>query len=278
MSNSEQIDFWNGQAGEKWRDEAEALDMLLEPFLGSIIAGLPTVVTGNILDIGCGAGALSLSAARQFGGAKVMGVDVSKPMLSLAQRRGEPLGDRVSFYEKDAAEFSSHIAFDALISRFGVMFFSDPVKTFENLRRQMKAGAALSFACWRSAIENEWIMMPMQAAQEFMAPPPEMPSDPRAPGPFAFAESDYITHILDAAEWKNVWIEAWDGALTMPGENINETAEFTLTIGPLARLIAEQEIDKDALKAKAVELLQSKTNAQGQVQLNAAAWIVTATA
>ena len=277
MDNSDQIHYWNGQAGERWRDEASALDELLEPFLGSIIAALPRVVTGNILDVGCGAGALSLELARQFGGAKVTGVDVSKPMLSLARARAEGLGERLQFIEGDATSYSSHQAYNALVSRFGVMFFADPVQTFENLREQMSEGASLSFACWRPAAENEWIMFPFQAALEFMQAPPAMP-DPRAPGPFAFAESDYVTHILDTAGWKDVWIEAWDGKLTMPGETIEDTAEFTLTIGPLARLIAEQDIDRSALKAKIIEQLETRADAESDIKLDAAAWIVTARA
>ena len=277
MDNSRQIEFWNGQAGEKWRDEAAALDALLEPFLGSIIAALPTMLTGQIIDVGCGSGALSRALAGQFGGAKVTGVDVSQPMLSLARERGAVFGDRVKFVEQDAAEFSSHIRFDALVSRYGVMFFADPVAAFENLHRHMKEGAPLSFVCWRPASENEWIMLPFQAALEFMEGPPPMP-EPRAPGPFAFAESDYVADILDSAGWKNVSIEAWDGKLLMPGETIGETVDFTLTIGPLARLISEQEIDREALTTRIKELLMAKADDDGQVYLQAAAWMVTARA
>lgn len=276
MNNSDQIEYWNGQSGERWRDEAAALDTLLDPFVGSIIAALPRVVTGQILDVGCGSGALSLELAHQFGGARVTGVDVSKPMLSLARERGAGKTGRVEFVESDATEFSSHTPFDALVSRFGVMFFSDPTATFEHLRRQMRNNAPLSFACWRAANENEWVMLPFQAALSFLDSPPATPK-PRLPGPFAFAESDYVQQVLNTAGWKNVLVEAWDRKLTMPGSSLDETAEFTLTIGPLARLIAEQNIDRSALKAEIIEKLRSKLNAESQVQLEAAAWIVTAT-
>lgn len=277
MDNSDQIEFWNGQAGEKWRDEADALDALLEPFLGSIVAALPRVVSGNILDVGCGSGALSRTMAGQFGGAKITGVDVSQPMLSLARERGKVFGERINFVEADGAQYSSHVLCDALVSRFGVMFFSDPSATFENLRAQMNNGAPLCFACWRPASDNEWIMLPLKAALSFLEGPPPMP-ETRAPGPFAFSEPDYITQILGAAGWKDVRIEAWDGTLTMPGQDIEETAEFTLTIGPLARLVSEQVIDRSALKDNVIEMLAAKTDDNGRVQLTAAAWIVTARA
>ena len=198
-------------------------------------------------------------------------------MLSLAKERAEQIGAKATFAETDATEFRSQLKFSGLVSRFGVMFFADPVKAFDNLRNQMEERAPLVFACWRAAPENEWVMLPFQAALGFLDGPPPTP-EPRAPGPFAFAESDYVTHILDSAGWKNVWVEEWDGSVTMPGDDVSETAEFTLTIGPLARLIAEQGIDREKLKSKVIELLEEKVSSDDQVRLKAAAWIVTASA
>ena len=277
MDNSAQIDFWNGQAGERWRDEAAALDMLLEPFIGSIVSALPRVVTGDILDVGCGSGALSLELALQFGGARITGVDVSKPMLSLARERAVGRGERLQFIECDASEYVSHDTYDALVSRFGVMFFTDPVSAFANLRGGMSPGGHLSFACWRPAKENDWVMLPMSAALEYMNATPPSP-EPRAPGPFAFAEADYVTEILKSAGWKDVAVEPWDGNLIMPGNTLSDSANFSLTIGPLARVIAEQNIDKGLLKAKIIERLESQLNPEGRAELGAAAWIVTARA
>lgn len=277
MDNSEMIDYWNGQAGERWREEADALDTLLAPFADSIVAALPDGLRGDILDVGCGAGALSLKVAGRYGGVSVTGVDVSQPMLSLARERADAIGAKATFVEADAGSFSSHQKFNGLISRYGVMFFANPVAAFANLHAQMAEGAPLCFACWRPAPENEWVMAPMRAALPFMDAPPPSP-EPRRPGPFAFAESDYITHILDTAGWKEVWIEAWDGKVSMPGDSLSEAADFSLGIGPLARLIAEQDIDKAAVKSALETDMALKMNATGQVELEAAAWIVTARA
>ncbi|MEM9054774.1 MAG: methyltransferase type 11, partial [Pseudomonadota bacterium] len=155
--------------------------------------------------------------------------------------------------------------------------FADPVAAFANLRTQMREGASLSFASWRPAAENDWVMVPFQAALGFMEGAPPIPP-PRTPGPFAFAEADYVTHILDSAGWRDVWVEPWDGMLTMPGDTLAETAEFSLKIGPLARLIAEQDIDRDALKTALMGLLEKKIGANGTIELSGAAWIVTAKA
>ncbi|MEM7491752.1 MAG: class I SAM-dependent methyltransferase [Pseudomonadota bacterium] len=276
MSNSDQIEYWNGKAGERWRDDAEALDALLEPYLKAVLAALTSELSGHILDVGCGGGSLSFAAHARHSDIKVTGVDVSKPLLSLAGERADG-SSALDFIEADASSFSSETTFDALISRFGVMFFTDPVAAFSNLRAQMVPGAPMSFACWRAASENDWIMTPLKAAHSFLQDELSMPPA-RAPGPFAFAEADYVTHILDSAGWNSVWVEPWDGTLTMPGETLSDTAEFSLTIGPLARLIAEQDIDRDKLKKAVVGLLEEQMGSNGKVELGAAAWIVTAKA
>ncbi|MEM1390622.1 MAG: class I SAM-dependent methyltransferase [Pseudomonadota bacterium] len=276
MSNSDQIEYWNGKAGERWRDDAEALDALLEPYLEAVLSALPRDLSGHILDVGCGGGSLSLAAQARSSDIKVTGVDVSKPLLSLARERAHG-SSALEFIQADAATFSSATKFDALISRFGVMFFTDPVAAFSNLRAQIIPDAPMSFACWRAARENDWIMTPLAAAHSFLQD--ELPMPPaRAPGPFAFAEADYVTHILDSAGWNSVWVEPWDGTLTMPGETLSDTAEFSLTIGPLARLIAEQDIDRGELKEALIALLSEQIGSSGKIELGAAAWIVTAKA
>ncbi|MEM1086289.1 MAG: class I SAM-dependent methyltransferase [Pseudomonadota bacterium] len=276
MSNADQIEYWNGKAGERWRDDARALDQLLAPFLDAVLEALPQDLSGQVLDVGCGGGSLSLAALEGFSGMSATGVDVSKPLLSLANERAKGING-AAFIEADASTYSSPTKFDALMSRFGVMFFADPVAAFSNLHGQVKPEAPISFACWRAAAENSWVMTPLKAAHGFLSDHLPMPPA-RAAGPFAFAESDYVTHILDSAGWRDVWVEPWDGVLTMPGETLSDTAEFSLTIGPLARLIAEHDIDRAKLKAALIALLEEQVGSNGKVELSAAAWIVTAKA
>ena len=157
------------------------------------------------------------------------------------------------------------------------MFFEDPYAAFKHFHGQMTEGAPLAFACWRAAADNEWVMAPMMAALQFMDEAPPQP-EPRQPGPFAFAEADYVTDILKTSGWRDVDVQPWDGKLEMPGDSVSESAEFSLGIGPLARLIAEQNIDHEKVKAALVENLSTRTGPEGTVELNAAAWIVTARA
>ena len=112
MSNADQIEYWNGKAGERWRDDARALDQLLAPFLDAVLQALPQDLTGRVLDVGCGGGSLSLAALTRFSGVSATGVDVSKPLLSLANERAAGLGG-VEFIEADASTYSSAETFDA---------------------------------------------------------------------------------------------------------------------------------------------------------------------
>jgi ubiquinone/menaquinone biosynthesis C-methylase UbiE len=142
-SNAAQIDYWNAIAGKTWAQFQELLDRQIEP-LG--LAAMDVVGPGvgeHILDIGCGCGQTSLALASLVSPAgSAVGVDISKPMLEAARRRPRPSPDLpIAFRQLDAqsGDLGNGI-FDAAFSRFGVMFFSDPVAAFANIRASLKAG------------------------------------------------------------------------------------------------------------------------------------------
>ena len=163
----------------------------------------------TVLDIGCGCGHTSLSLAHRVGAqGAITGIDTSAPMLSLArtpaEHRAEP-GAAIEFVEADAQTHAiQRDSFDAVFSRFGVMFFEDPVAAFSNIRTALRPNGRLGFCCWQPRAVNPFMTVPAQAALELLPPPPEMP--PRAPGPFAFAEPDYIHSILSRSGFSDISI------------------------------------------------------------------------
>lgn len=275
MDNSAQIDYWNGPAGQKWVRDADRLDRMLRPFLDAVIgAGKPGA--GEIVtDIGCGGGALSLEVAGK--GAIATGVDVSEPLIGVARRRAADSAPGTRFVVADAADWTPETAADLIVSRFGVMFFADPVRAFANIRKGAAPGGRLAFACWRPLAENEWALAPIIAAMPFLREPPQ-PPEPGAPGPFAFARRDHIDRILTEAGWKTVRISPWDGQIELPGASAPETAGFMLEIGPLSRTIAEQGLDPARIKDALVARVQGIADTRGRTWLKAAAWIVEAAA
>lgn len=274
--NTAQIEFWNGDAGEKWVQYATLLDHLLAPFIPAILGKADLKPGERVLDVGCGGGALSLAADDHVGpDGKVMGVDISQPLLALAARRSQNANKAIDFVEVDASAYRSDSPIDVAISRFGVMFFADPVSAFASLRKTMASNGRLAFAAWQGIRQNEWLTTPLDVATPFFRSMPD-PPPPHAPGPFAFADADYVTDVLKKAGWFEVMAEPWTGTLSLPGDSIEAQATFILKMGPVARLIAEQVDDATPILEALIDRLSGMKSESGDVELGASAWIVSA--
>ncbi len=275
MSNQDQIDYWNGETGDKWVTHADALDRMLAPFAEAVIKASGLGPSDRVVDIGCGSGALSRMAYAE--GGRVSGVDVSEPMLGLARDRAAAQNMDIAYELADASSFQSDQKFQHVISRFGVMFFNDPGAAFANIHAQTAQGGTLTFACWQNPMANGWAMTPLQIAMPFLKEPPT-PPEPRAPGPFAFAEADYVTDILKSSGWKSIEINALTPSMILPGDNPQESATFMLRMGPMGRILKEQEIDLTPIAKALTEHFDGLKNDQGQVVMESAAWLVRAEA
>src|SRR6185503_20850430 len=166
----------------------------------------------RIVDIGCGGGDTTLALAERVQGhGFVLGVDVSRPLLQRATARAANTPEYpVRFVEADAAGYAfERGSFDALFSRFGVMFFADPAAAFANLRRALKPGGRMAFVCWRSEGENPIMTVPLTAAKKRIPVPPP-PADPTAPGPFALADRARLERILQTAGFASIAITPHD--------------------------------------------------------------------
>lgn len=273
--NAAQIEHWNGPAGETWVKLQARLDAQLAP-LGHLAMDCAAIRPGEaVLDVGCGTGETTLELSRRVGeSGKVLGVDVSRPMLSLARQRLKAAGfSQTRFEEGDAQnhEFARG-SFDLVFSRFGIMFFADPVAAFKNLRAALGKQGRLSFVCWRPAAENAWVAVPMAAAFQHIPQPP--PPPPGGPGEFAFAERDRVHEILSGAGFRNITIEPQD--MLIGGASLDVTVDTTLSMGPVAAAL--READPAAREPVAYAVRQAFAPYEGSegVRLGAAVWIVRA--
>ncbi len=276
VANVAQEEYWNGRAGETWVELQRLLDMELRPLGREAHAALAPEPGERVLDIGCGAGetSLDLAAAVAPGGA-VLGVDISRTLLELAARRAAEQGVDARFETADAqvSDFGGE-RFDAVFSRFGVMFFSDPAAAFANIRRALESGGRIAFVCWRPPAENPLMTAPFKAAEPMLPPMP--PSDPLAPGPFAFADPERVRRILGEAGFGEIAIRPFDAKVG--GWTPAEALIVAQRVGPLGAVLRENpELRPKILDAVAGEL-QRHTGADGKVRMGAAVWIVTATA
>ena len=282
MSNTLQKEMWNGRAGESWVRHNSLLEQLLAEPGRECMNLLPLTPAMQILDVGCGCGNQTLElAARLDASSTVIGVDISEPMLGLARElkaaNDNALSAEVQFALGDASEpLFDEASFDAIYSRFGVMFFEEPVAAFSALRNSLKPGGKLGFVCWREPKLNPFFNAPMEAALTVLPAP--APSAPGAPGPFGLADDNVIKTTLRLAGFKDVSVTPLNLTLSVGAETpFDALFEELIQIGPAAALIAQSN---PSLKEKAREAVYNRLTdfyASGQgVSFDANFWLVTA--
>lgn len=281
MSNAEQFEYWNGEAGKRWAQEDETMARLLRPVSAALLDHAGVEGCRNALDIGCGGGSQTMMLAEQLGpGASVLGVDISEPMLEVARSKTAGAGDNradVTFMQADAASHSFETDdFDLAFSRFGVMFFDEPAAAFSNIRKALRPQAHLAFCCWQALKDNDWTRIPLQAALQHL-PPPEKP-DPHAPGPFAFADPQRVEEILHSAGFRDIAVESFARDIRF-GEapTLPESVRKLAMIGPVSRLIAGQEPAVLERVFASMEEVLAPYYSEGALNLPGAIWFVTAT-
>ena len=276
-ANREQADYWNGAAGQSWIRRQEMQDSIFADLTRRLIEIAALAPGERALDIGCGCGDTTLAlakAAGPTGGA--LGADISDPMIERARARAAEQGSKAEFLFADATEHDfSALGADVLTSRFGVMFFADPTRSFSNIRRGLKSGGRVAFVCWRDARLNEWLMLPFEAALKH-APRPPRPA-PDEPGPFSFADEARVRNILGAAGFTDVSLAAEDFQLDLSaGLGLENAVEGTLEIGPASRALKDQPQQvRDAAEAEIRNALSARL-VDGRIPLGAAVWFVTA--
>jgi SAM-dependent methyltransferase len=267
---------WAGRVGDVWAEEWRRTDRSLEPVNAALVeaavaraAGLPAP---RILDIGCGAGATSLSLAHRLPGASITGIDLSDALLDVARSRA---GDApcCRFKQGDASRWAGRTDFDLLVSRHGVMFFADPVAAFAHLRSLARPGGALVFSCFRSPDLNVW-------ASGLAHLMPESPGDPFAPGPFAFADHGHVADILARAGWREAAARPLDFAYVAgEGESAaTDAADYFRRIGPVARALRELDEPRGARLQQGLDTFVREHLDGDRVVFPAAAWIWSAAA
>jgi len=276
--NADQIAFWNGVAGQHWTDRQSVQDVLLAPVTTRLIARINAQAGQRILDIGCGCGAISIELAKQVGpSGHVLGIDISVPMLERA-RQLTPKQLPADYVLADATVYPFDPAsFDLLVSRFGVMFFADPVLSFRNLRSALRPKGKLVFACWREPRENGWMMAPLMAAYKHVPKLPQLA--PEDPGPFAFADEARVKRVLTEAGFTDVAMEACPLTFDVAaGKGLHAAVQGALEIGPASRALEGHPPD---VVAAAIQSIREALTpfAKGQsVLLPGAIWLVTANA
>lgn len=273
--NLEQAEAWDGLEGEHWALHHTRYDAIISPHHRALIRAATIAPGDRVLDIGCGNGLTSRDAARAVGpNGSVLGVDLSGPMLARAEQLAKEDGlDNVRFERGDAQVHSFEPgAYDLAMSRFGVMFFLDPVAAFTNIASALRPGGRLAALVWQSVAANEWV----SAMREAVAVGRDLPvPPPGAPNPFAFADTDYARRILTEAGFTDVAFAPSEHPWWV-GSDADDAYGFVIGLRPLQTLL--EDLD-DATKAQALDNLRAAAAAHETpdgVIFGSAAWIITA--
>ena len=275
--NVKQKEFWSGAGGDVWVNKQKEMDIMLNPLGQRAIDKLDLSNGKRILDIGCGCGATTLEIAKMIPEGKIIGVDISEPMLNQARKDALEMSlSNTEFVVQDVqTDEISEDAFDIAFSRFGVMFFEDSYEAFKNINNSLKIGGQLSFVCWQEPLLNPWQSLSIQVIKQFIdlpAPPPT------SPGPFAFEDKSYIADILDRSNFKEINIDDNQEEIVMfSGKTLKEASEDYLTINPVVTEMLKnspKELKEEILEALIIKF--SDFHEDHGLVFPSATWIVTA--
>ena len=280
MGDAQPIDggqaaLWNGLAGRGWVEAQALTDKTYQPLEDLLVDAVAAVSRGAVLDVGCGTGRTTIAVARRLGlDSRCTGVDISEPMIAAALARVERDGTTARFILADAQDFAFEPAsVDTIMSRFGVMFFDDPVRAFANLRRAATDDGSLRCITWRSAAENAF----MTTAERAAAPPlPDLPPRrPDGPGQFAFADEGRVHRILQESGWVDIEFRPIDLECTLPEKDL---VTYLSRLGPVGLILQEAD---DRTRAQVIDAVRPAFDPYvhgADVRFTAACWLVGARA
>lgn len=276
--NKNQRDFWSGKGGDIWVERQNAMDTMLSPLGEAALNKLNLNEGENVLDIGCGCGHTTLNIAKRISpDGQVTGLDISEPMLKRAKESANEMSiSNASFNCVDVqTDDMGEEVYSAAFSRFGVMFFEDPVAAFCNINKSLITGASLSFVCWQSPALNPWQSLFIEAVKKYV----DLPSPPpRSPSPFAFMESEYVSSILEESNFQNIMIEGHEAEVNMfSGRSLSDSVKDYISINPVV-----SEMLKDSPEEQKTEIINSAIDAfspyyaEKGLMFPSATWLVTA--
>lgn len=275
--DNDQARLWNGAAGRAWVDAQEPLDQMLQPFEDLLVQAVRTACgrDANVLDVGCGTGSTTIAIERELGSqGSCSGIDISSPLIAAARVRAECAGSSASFTCGDAQTHVFEPAiFDMIVSRFGVMFFDDPVRAFAKLRGAIKEDGKLALVAWRGAAENPFMTTAERAAA------PLVPSIParraNGPGQFAFADRDRVRTILEASGWNRVHIQPVDVTCTLQARDLTR---YLSRLGPLGLILDEMDAGSRSRIVETVRKAFEPYVHGDEVRFTGACWMIEAKA
>jgi len=276
--NDSQADYWE-QRSSSWIAVEEYTTLVTGSFGRAAMDRLALAPGLRVLDVGCGTGPTTTELARRVApGGAALGIDIAPSMLAAARVRADREGvDNVEFVTGDAqCDDLGDGAFDAVFSQFGVMFFSDPAAAFANLRRALRDGGRIAFACWQNVFANEWMFVPGSAVVAVTGQLPPMPA-PGEPGPFSLADPAQVEHLLLGAGFRSIEVVPRTEQVVVSADRVEMVVEAASRVGGVREALETNDDPAfhDQLRSAVRAALAERVH-DGQLRLGAAALVVSA--
>ncbi len=275
--NDEQYEFWNRGIGQKWVKEDDAINERFTILTKEFFSRASIKKNDKVLDIGCGGGITSFEASKLAGkGGYVLGADISEILLNLAKKNFSNIKN-LEFQYCDVQNYNfENNFFNKVISRFGVMFFENPIVAFKNIYNSIQNGGSLHFVCWTNVLENEFFTAAANIIIKHLNR--EFPKVTRTPGPFAFSEEKYIKQILDSSGFKNIKVDKVYTSLST-NDDAAKDGELLFKIGLAGGLLSEENLSEEELSNIKDKIIAMSKNRQvdGKITYRACLNFVSAT-
>jgi SAM-dependent methyltransferase len=272
--HQDMVAYWNGGGADRWIGESTRTEAMLARVAELLYVRARLHHGETVLDVGCGLGPTTVELAHRVApDGRAIGLDVSNEMVERARRRAAGIAN-IEFIAGDAAShrFAAPFA-DLLFSRFGVMFFGDPITAFTNLRHALKPNGRVLFACWRRLSDNPWMLTPLLAAYEHVPRLP--PAEPDEPGPFSFADADRVSAILTTAGFSKPSLAPAELTFDVAGgAGLDAAVHQTMSIGATSRVLQDQPPSVRDAVAVSIRKALAPYARDGRVELSGAVWLV----
>ena len=281
QTRSEFVDFWNEILVPKFIKYKHILVGGLTHHSAAIFPSLPVKTGDKVLDVGCGFGDTAMLLANRVGPTgSVMGIDCCEAFMEYGRKDVAAAGlTNVSFIEGDALTERIEPEYDFVFSRFGTMFFENPVAGLRNMRTALKPGGIMTQIVWRTPADNPWLGMAKEVVLEFLPPPGE---DGRScgPGPFSMSNQESVTKMLEISGYEKISFKRVD-APVLVGNTVEDAIGFQLALGPAGEVFREAgeeaETKRDQVEAALAQAIDKQKSDANGIVMDSSSWVITAT-
>jgi SAM-dependent methyltransferase len=270
--NVDMAKAWDGAEGESWVEHEEHQDLALVAHTEQLLVAAAVDPSEHVLDVGCGCGEVTRACARLAPEGDALGLDLSTAMLARARERAAEAGLHNAEFEHADAQvhpLDAHRC-DLVVSRFGVMFFGDPVAAFRNIARGMASDGRLALMVWQELRRNEWLA----AVRQAIAVGRTLPEPPiGAPGPFGLADPDAARSILETAGFASVSFAEVEAPFRL-GADADDAYAFARNIGPVRGLLDGLDADDTTRALDELRATVDAHDTEDGVIFGSAAWII----